>query len=215
VDWFWTQTEKLEYPFHVPHDNLFMLTPTAQLLFAAAHAMLQHGGEQAYLIWFYDIDQIIRQYDTRIDWNLLVAQATLFNWGSALKAALDQTNVYFDTPIPQEVQVNLAQQTDKHANVVIQKQTRPATLFLEEVQSLRSLNAYARARVIIALVFPTPAYMRGRYRLKSPWQLPTYYFIRWWGILKNMYETARIQFKKHSVAKIYPVQVIYSKKRGK
>ncbi len=46
VDWFWEQTEPLgTSSSQMKFENFLMLTPIAQVLYAASHAMLQHGGK--------------------------------------------------------------------------------------------------------------------------------------------------------------------------
>jgi hypothetical protein len=190
VDWFWGQTESLATSSsQMKFENLLMLTPAAQVLYAASHAMLQHGGKSTSMCWFYDMDRLIRHYDGRMDWDKLLSQAKIFEWGSALHAALTQTCAYFNTPIPDHVRVSLLEKTDRHQQLVALKQTRPATHILEEHQELLSLNWYGRFRLVLALIAPTPAYMRWRYQLKSSWALLAYYPIRWWGIAKDAFNT--------------------------
>jgi hypothetical protein len=201
VDWFWEQTELLDGPSKDRFENLLMLTPTAQLLYGASHAMLQHGGNKTPLRWYYDLDQLIRLSNNRIDWDLLLSQAQKFEWSSALREALSQTYNYFGTPIPEKVRFNLLQQTDRLESLVIKKRTQPATHILEEGQKLASLNWYGRVRLVLALFFPSPAYMRWRYRLKSLWSLPVYYPFRWWGISKDAIHTLVELLKRLSVSR--------------
>ena len=189
VDWFWEQTESLNTSSKTRFENLLMLTPTAQVLYAASHAMLQHGGQNTPLRWYYDLDQLIRFYGSRMDWDLLLSQAKTFEWGSALDAALSQTCAYFDTPIPDHVRASLSESSDRHRGLVALKQIRPATHILEERQRLLSLSWYGRFRLILALAFPTPAYMRWRYQLKNSWLLPAWYLFRWGVILKDAART--------------------------
>ncbi len=170
-------------------ENLLMLTPVAQVLYAASHAMLQHGGQNTPLRWYYDLDQLIRFYGERMDWDLLLSQAKTFEWGSALDAALSQTSAYFDTPVPARVRASLSESSDRHRGLVALKQIRPATHILEEQQKLLSLNWYGRFRLVLALIAPSPAYMRWRYQLKSAWVLPAYYLFRWGVILKDAVRT--------------------------
>ena len=119
-----------------------MLTPEAQVLYAAGHAMLQHGGNNTPLRWFYDMDCLIRHYTDRLDWDLLLSQAKSFEWGSALEAFLTQTIAYFDTPVPERVRASLSESFDRHRGLVALKQTHPATHILAERQKLLSLNLY-------------------------------------------------------------------------
>jgi hypothetical protein len=197
VDWFWSQTEALNNPRFA---SLLMLTPAAQILYASAHAMLQHGGSTAPLRWFVDLDRMIRFYGARIDWDLLLSQAKVFEWGSALDAALAQTQEYFGTPISDHVCAELSGYTDRHKGLVDLLQSKPITHTQEEQQKMMSLNTYGKIRLMLALIFPSPAYMRWRYALKTAWALPVYYPLRWWGILKDGIHTliAFIPQKKSS-----------------
>lgn len=199
VDWFWEQTEPLDCAAKDGFENLLVLTPTAQLLYAASHAMLQHGGHLAPLRWFYDLDQLIRISGSRLDWDLLLRQAQTFEWSSALQAALSQTQDLFDTPIPDPVGSHLSRQTDRLKHLVTQKQARPPTHTLAEHQKLLSLGWSGRVRMILALLFPTPAYMSWRYRLNTRWALPVYYPFRWWGIIKDVVYTLLVLLKRRLV----------------
>jgi hypothetical protein len=189
VDWFWQQTEPLIGPSQARFESLSVLTPPAQVLYAASHAMLQHGGKNAPLRWFYDLDLLIRSHGARMDWDLLLSQAKKFEWGSALEAALSKTYAYFDTPIPAPVRARLSAQSDRHAALVALLQNKPATHILEERQKMLSLNGYGRFRLALALLAPGPAYMRWRYQLKTSWLVPVYYLVRWAGILKEAVQT--------------------------
>jgi len=183
VDWFWNQTEALDCTSSRKFGNLKMLTPTAQILYATAHAMLQHGGKNSPLPWFYDLDRLIVHYSQRVDWDLLLSQARVFEWTSALEAALSRIIEYFNTPIPGAVRVALSEYSDKHRKLVALLQQRPATHVLEESQKLKALNGYGKLRLVLALLAPSPAYMQWRYQLGTVWLLPAYYLLRWWGIL--------------------------------
>ena len=162
-----------------------MLAPTAQLLYACAHAMLQHGGRYTSLHWLYDLDRLIRVYAGRLDWDLFLAQAHAFEWSSAALAAFSESISLFETPIPPAVLHRLAQTSDRNAERVAALQSAPATHTIEEYQKLKALSWTGKVRLILALVIPAPAYMRWRYGLKTYWTLPAWYLYRWWGILKD------------------------------
>jgi hypothetical protein len=191
VDWFWSQTEPLT-PARETLPSVRVLTPTAQLLYAAAHAMLQHGGRGAPLRWFLDMHLLIEHYADRLDWELLLSQAQSFEWGSALAAALAHTRATFGTPIPERVLSRLADVSDRHEVLVAHLQSTPATRVLEERERLVGMSWYGRTRVVLALVFPTPSYMRWRYQLRSPWSLPAAYLTRWWGIVTDGLRTLTV-----------------------
>jgi hypothetical protein len=197
VDWFWEQTEPLIVSLsRVRFESLLMLTPAAQILYAASHAMLQHGRKNTPLRWFYDLDRLINTYAGRMDWDLLLSQASVFEWGSALDAALSQTRAYFNTPVPDNVLASLSELTDRHRELVALLQNKPATHVLEEGQKMLALNGVARFRLFFALLIPSPSYMRWRYQLKTSWALPVYYLFRWRGILKDAFHTIVSLFQK-------------------
>jgi Uncharacterised nucleotidyltransferase len=190
VDWFWTQTE----PFQSisprwPLNSLLMLSPTAQVLYASAHIMLQHGSHNTNLRWYYDLDRLVRVYAQDIDWDLLLAQAQTFAWGSAVFAALSKTVEFFGTPVPGSVLDELSKHADRNAQTIAALQTAPASRTLEEWQRWKSLTWTGRVRVAVALIAPSPAYMRWRYGLKGSWALPVYYVYRWWEITKDAART--------------------------
>jgi hypothetical protein len=179
VDWFWTQTQPLN---DARFPAVLILSPAAQLLYAAAHAMLQHGGKNAALRWFVDMERLIRLHKKELDWAALLAQAKVFEWGSALAAALEQTQAHFNTPIPENIRAELSAHTDRHRGMVRELQKKPLTHTQQELQKMGKLNMYGKLRLFLALVFPSPAYMRWRYDLKTSLALPIYYPLRWWGI---------------------------------
>jgi hypothetical protein len=191
MDWFWTQTEPL-----TGFDNLLMLTPTAQVLYASAHAMYQHGARNTSLRWFYDLDRLIRVHAERMDWVLLLAQAREFEWSSAASAALNQAISFFDTPVPSQVLDTLLGVADKNTELIETYQGQPATHTLEEFQKMKFLDWRGRIRMLLALLIPSPVYMRWRYELKNSWVLPAYYLYRWWGIFKDAIRTVIVLMQK-------------------
>ncbi|MGE5777171.1 MAG: hypothetical protein ACM33V_13185, partial [Chloroflexota bacterium] len=121
----------------------------------------------------------------RLDWELLISQAREFEWGSALRDALSRTQDYFGTPVPDVACSYLSLQVDRHESLVKKKQNRSGTKIILESQRLISLNWQGRIRLVWALLVPSPAYMRWRYKLKNSWVLPLFYPFRWWGIIKD------------------------------
>jgi hypothetical protein len=192
VDWFWTQTQPL-----TGFDNLLMLTPAAQALYASAHAMYQHGARNTSLRWYYDLDRLVRVHAECMDWDLLLAQARKFEWTSAVSAALSKTVAFFDTPVPSQVLVDLSGISDRNSELIETYQGQPATHTLEEFQKMKFLNWRGRIRMALALILPSPAYMRWRYQLKNFWALPAYYLYRWWGIRKDAVQTVLVLIQKN------------------
>jgi len=170
-------------------EGLHILSPTANVLYIAAHTILKHGPRKAILRQFYDLDRILTQHANDLDWELIVSQAKKFEWSSALYEALSHTRQYFSTPIPNHVLLDLATTKDRHQKLISAMKSTPATQTLESLQTFSALKWYGKILVLLALAFPTPAYMRWRYKFKSNWSLPAWYLIRWAGIFKDAFLT--------------------------
>jgi hypothetical protein len=186
VDWFWTQTEPLRTAAEMPDpEQILMLTPTAQVLYACAHAMLKHGQRNTSLRWFYDIDRLVRVHADRINWELLLSQCMEFKWSSGVYAALSHVMASFDTPIPSHVLDALSQISDRNTELVLTFQQQPATHTLDEYQKFKTLDGKGRLKLILGLVVPGPEYMRWRYGSKNNRTLLYLYLYRWFSIVKD------------------------------
>lgn len=200
LGWFWEQTERWKVEkgkwkkengggspsnLHSP-SSVFHLTPTAHLLYLAAHLMLQHGGAEARLLWFYDLHLLIAREGERLDWDELVGRAGEFRWAPALHAALSGLQARFDTQIPHRVLDSLAQIHDPQAQRLVQRkavQTQAETTGIRVV--LARLDWRARLRLAWSIACPSPDYMRWRYKPEPAWLWPLYYPYRWFVILRD------------------------------
>ncbi len=99
MDWFWTQIEPCSWELKgiqngneiIKNEGMYRFTPSAQLIYLCAHAMLQHGLGNTQLIWLFDIHRRVVHQKHQIDWNLVVNQAKVFEWEYAVYSALTQT----------------------------------------------------------------------------------------------------------------------------
>ncbi len=194
VDWFWSQIEHFSWPDSSNRklnstrhgDNVFKLTPTAQLLHSAVHLTLQHGAGKMPLLWFYDIHRLIQVFEFQIDWELLINKAVEFRWEPALKSALSETRNYFGTNLPDGIIKKLSRRSNMHVQKIVEiKNKPPQTRMIEEWQTLVSINPRHRLKLVLALLFPTFSYMRWRYHIQSTWSLPFFYVYRWLDILSD------------------------------
>jgi hypothetical protein len=196
VDWFWEQAQPIEAKLQQEYPALLMLSAEAQILYAAAHATLQHGFKETPLRWFYDFDRLARRYSHQIDWQALIEQAQHLEWGSALGAYAAETVKYFETPIPINIQETLAGLSDRHSHLVQSQKQAAATQTLSELQAIAKLQGVEKLSKLIALLTPTPAYMRWRYGLEKNWQLPAAYLRRWAGIAQDGLRTLAALLKR-------------------
>jgi hypothetical protein len=176
LDWFWQQSELADFGPVRAH----VLTPTAHLLYLAAHLMLQHGAGRGRLIWYYDLDLLIRRCAGRLDWDELVSRARQFRWEPALHAALTGAAERFDTPVPAGVLATFHPAGDAEAATLVRRRARSdQTRASRTLAAFSSLTWPARLRLALALVFPTPAYIRWRYKPRPAWLWPLCYPYRW------------------------------------
>ncbi len=183
LDWFWSQTEPLTLG---PNVTALMFTPTGQLLYLAAHLMLQHGAGDARLLWFYDIHLLLESWSARVDWDQLLTRAAEFRWSDALHRALQETRARFNTPISDEFLRALAATSDTKAARLIARKARSSPLRGPKYwHTFSTLNGSARFRFVAGMLFPNPAFMRWRYRLRTMWLVPLYYPLRWLEFLRD------------------------------
>jgi hypothetical protein len=197
--WFWESAEPINtFIAKGKFNKLLTLAPDAQVLYLAAHTMLKHGGRNVTLRWLYDLHQLICCYPERIDWYSILKRVKELTWGSALHAALSQTHVYFNSPIPEYVFATLSENADRYHSLVISKQVPSCTRIQEEYQNLTERKLSWRLISILGLVAPAPSYMRWRYDLKTSWSLPLWYLYRWWVIFIDARRTVSLLFQKVS-----------------
>lgn len=192
IDWFWEQTgpwggwcsgagehggiertKPSAIAWSPPPLSPRCLTPTAHLLYLTAHLILQHGGEGAQLLWFYDLHLAISQWGAALDWDKLLAQARKLRWEPALYTALQTTHRYFNTPtIPPQILAPL--EKVKSVDLATPRMTYTWN-------TLVGLKWPAHLHFLFSIVFPSRAYLRWRYHLTwlPSWLWPLYYPYRW------------------------------------
>lgn len=166
ASWFWTNSEL--FP---PDNRVRMLSPSAHLLFLAAHLVLRHEGGSR-LIWLYDLHSICRQWADALDWNLILDRAFAFGWAGALRFALDELTDLFNTALPLNVLEVLP------ASIPTGNGGQE-TRFSETWRALSYLNPKTRLALAFALIFPRPAFIHWRYSPSPHWLWPLFYPIRW------------------------------------
>ena len=192
MDWFWANLEPSRYwNDRIAAQKVFSLNPTANLLYLSAHLMLQHGGERASLHWLLDVQRLVARRGGEIDWAALLTQAGAFGWSGALRAALESAQECFPLALPDGLLAALQAQPGAHDALVDLKAEPAPTRTLGEWKKLSALGWGGRLRLLLALVFPAPAYMRWRYRPQPAWLWPLYYPYRWWDIARDGWRTLR------------------------
>jgi len=158
------------------------LDSTAHLLYMSAHAMLQHGGASARMIWFYDLHLLISRRGEQIRWPEILEQARRLQWDAALAAALERSRTLFRTPLPpgllEEIEVEPPDRDERGAREV-RRRRDPGRGRADVVWSeLRSVGIGRGLLWALGILFPRPEYMRWRYPEAGRFW-PAFYPVRW------------------------------------
>lgn len=180
LQWFWEQTVSIPSPINAvqSHQPVSFLSPEAHLLYLCAHAILQHGEAAFILMRYFDLHLLISK--SKINWELVVEQATHLKWTLAVERGLSNTTAYFQTPIPDEILNQLRQRRPPDEDIlrVIQLQTGDRE-WQHSVNQLKALSWKGRFRIVRLVLFPPQSYMRQRYGLSINQKIWRYYFYRW------------------------------------
>jgi hypothetical protein len=196
VDWFWTQIEPIDLSGQVKGrvGPVSGLNPTAQLLFLAAHAFLQHGGGVARLLWLYDMDKLVRIQGSRIDYDLLFAQAGVYRWTPAVAEARAAIRSIFDTPVPEPEPGYPGGRGDRGIEELVSLKNRgPRTRTELARHGLKSVKPIARLLLFLAMVFPHPDYIKSIYRPGPGWRWLLCYPRRWLDLIRDALGSARLK----------------------
>jgi hypothetical protein len=185
--WFWDQKLPWMYSFQdgelADRRYAFRMTPEASLLYACAHLMIQHGLAESRLIWFYDLDLLLRGNQGEFAWPDVIRQARRLHWEAALYDTLEALRSRFDTPIPEPYLKALTERLDPSSVELVNNKRavgndRVATV----INLLGSLPGPFRLRMFLARAFPSPAYMKWFYHPAIPWAWPLWYLYHWWRL---------------------------------
>lgn len=175
TSWFWEQTQPLEGRA-VEASTALMLSPTAHLLYLAAHLALQHGLQGGRLAWYYDLHLLGSLWQRRIDWDELERAAARLGWLPAVRAALNGASLRFGLRLPPELNIPV------EATLPPQPPTEPRAWTR---QAWAALNWSDRLHMLWNIALPRPAYLRWRY---GPGRIPALYLRRWRDMLAGQGE---------------------------
>ena len=195
TDWFWQQSYRVDKVNCRECIGIGWpsLLPVSNLLYLAAHMMLQHGLSQSRLLWLFDINQLISVRYEEIHWNELISRAKTFNWVEAIGITLQEVHNRFKTPVDASALVSFSVQQNKKAWSFIGAKARsPETRFLRELRTLSTLTWWARVLLIFSILFPSPVHVQRQYNLRSIWLSPVFYIYRWMDILMDSLRTLRL-----------------------
>jgi hypothetical protein len=175
LDWLWETAAR--HP--LGEGQVRTLGLEARLIYLCAHAALHHQGGRA--LWICDIDRLLRQQSTELDWELFLERVIAFRQPLAVQTVLLRAQEWFGTPLSEELMSALAAlPPDPEAAQVLDTRTGPRPgIMAGFVDDLGRLSDWrTRVRFFLVNALPSPAYMRQRYGIRRNWMLPGYYAYR-------------------------------------
>lgn len=154
-----------------------MLSPEDLLLHLALHVTL--GSEFGRLIWFTDIDAVLRRFGSVLSWERVLEEATRWRVKALLGVTLRICQESFETPIPTGVLPSLLPGRSRLAllNTCIgttcppnlSGQVSDSRIYLGEALMMDRLRDVFR--VLWWSLFPPRAWVKFHYGLTSPWKI--------------------------------------------
>jgi hypothetical protein len=152
---------------------------------------LLHKGTHAPLLWYYELDRLIRLGGDSMSWEVVIAQAREMDQAGLIAEVLTTVVHRFHSPVSESILKDLLEPSAGTAS----RSTRPMSEQMlthsslhgrEEFAVLCSLrNLLPKVHYAAALLFPSPSYMAQRYGLSGFRKLPLAYFLRAYHLLGN------------------------------
>ncbi len=162
--------------------DIWALSQEDLLLHLCLH--LHHKGEQASLLWFYELDAVVRRHGSTLDWTVFMNQTRLMEQAGAVTTVLTALKNELISPIPDFVVRRLTEHThssSRHSCLATRTQllSQSSLNGREEFVVLCSLQSLPqRLHYVTALVFPSPRYMARRYGASTRTGLLGFYIVR-------------------------------------
>jgi Uncharacterised nucleotidyltransferase len=167
-------------PLVTPDGRSLALSPEDLLLHLVLHLTL--GSDFARLLWFADIDAVVRRFAGGLDWERLVAEARRWRIRALAGWTLGVVAASFGTPLPSALRDRLGAGRLRRAAVTARiGASMPPSLggALDDTrvypaQTLLMDRARDVLRVLAWTFFPSSMWLRDHYTLGAGWQVPLY-----------------------------------------
>jgi len=194
VDLHWSLFDSPHYqaltgaPALWPHANrvdllgapAYVLRPEVQLLHLCGHLTLHHRGDE--LLWLNDIAELLARYRDELNWHVVCEQASALDLITALQRTLPGVVRTLAAPVSDQVLQSIAGlcPSARETAVVTRLTDRHRSMAARLLIDLRSMESWTeRLAFLRTRMFPSVAYMKGRYNLSSPILVALSYPYRW------------------------------------
>lgn len=185
LDWFW----QTALPLQIEGMPARVLGPEAQLLHLCGHLLLHHATGGARLLWLHDVAEVLVHYRDRIVWDELLRWTQECELVLPVQRVLRQVADEWAAPVPADALARLDALCPSAAElrVMAWRTARQRPVAQRLWSDLVSMSGWRqRIRYAWIQLFPSAAYMRGRYRIRHSLLLPLYYPYRWWVGLRGL-----------------------------
>jgi len=166
-------------PLVTPDGSSLMLAPEDLLLHLVLHLTL--GSDFARVLWYADIDAVVRRFATELDWARLEHEAERWRVRALTAWTLGIVAESFGTPLPSGLVARLSRGRLRRAAVAARiGATMPPSLAgslddtrVYPAQTLLMDRPSDVARVLAWTFFPSATWLQHHYTL-APWQVPFY-----------------------------------------
>ena len=173
LDWFWQTARSTK----IGNTPALTLAPEPQLLHLCGHLALHHAHE-AQLLWLSDVAELIRRYDSELDWELLLEQAQNCRLVLSVRQVLTRAFLLLAAPIPEELLAKLTTlQPSPAEEQVFAWHTAAERSVAQRIYSdlAHTPGWPKRIGYVLAKLFPSRSYMMPRYQIRHWSLLPLYY----------------------------------------
>jgi Uncharacterised nucleotidyltransferase len=167
-------------PFVTPAGWSLTLCPEDLLLHLILHLTL--GSEFGRVLWYADIDAVVRRYAAELDWGRLVAEAEHWRIRALVGFTLGIVRESFGTPLPGGLIERLRRGRARRAVVAgcigarwplsLRPRLRDTRVYL--AQTLLMDRPADVLRVLVWTLFPSDTWLRLHYRIEVRWQVLIY-----------------------------------------
>jgi Uncharacterised nucleotidyltransferase len=167
-------------PLVLAEGRSLALCPEDMLLHLVLHLTL--GSDFARVLWYADIDALIRRHAAELDWRRVVDEARRWRIGALLDWTLGVVSASFGTPLPAGRAERLSPGRLRRAAVVacIDSSWPPSLgsslseARIYPAQTLLMDRGVDVLRVLAWTFFPTGTWLRLHYSIEARWQVPLY-----------------------------------------
>lgn len=155
--------------------DTLLLSRTDLLLHLCFH--LIHKGEQAPLLWWYELDLVIRKEPDSLDWTQVLHIARQTGQGELLAGLLSEVRALFGSPIPAFIFTQPKAPSESVPRNFLHRRLTPLLRGDSDVDGRESLAQFltmkgfqAKWRYACGILFPSSEFMRVHYGLSGrPW----------------------------------------------